>query len=1006
MITALHISIFNGAAFLWSEGVSPGDIKELRQAVKAVSFDLKILKNNTENQFAWLPSRGDLPIPSTPLLAEEPDKRRKVQLRPFSIAARPLTVEELFEFMAIAGRGNIPGSRVLYGNSVPWIRQLLDIALKLVGEESFLPTITGYDNQWEARWVPVPTDEVEIKLQKIIQAMPAVCRCLNNTGEIAPETPRQATFEMLLAHSLDFIVRNSIVTERKKKTAHSVHDAWLNALSSEDATIKWSKQSELQSFAQQLSTWRRSVDINTKSQFRFCFRLTEPSVDEKPENWQVEYLLQPKTDQSLHLPVGQLWKKTGQAVNHLKKLGGVPTEFILTALGQASGLCPDIAASLKKKNPGGFNLDAHQALQFLKEYAEALRAAGFMVVLPSWWVGRGPVKRIGLKAKANSPKMQGGGHGLSLNTMIEFDYAVSLGGEELSMEELKSLAKLKAHLVQVRGQWTQIDQEQIKSAIQFLEKQQSGNMTGQELLTLALGAEKQVNGLTMDSIETDGWLNDLMEKLTGHTEFESLPQPPGFSGTLRKYQERGFSWLAFLRQWGLGACLADDMGLGKTVQALALIQQERGNGEKRPVLLLCPTSVLNNWRKEAQQFTPELSVMVHHGLKRRKQKAFIQNVGQTALVVSSYGLLQRDIEFLKQVDWAGVILDEAQNIKNPQTKQSKAVRTLCSDYRFALTGTPVENHVGDLWALMDFLNPGLLGAQVAFKRNFHRPIQVYGSEDAADRLKTLTGPFILRRLKTDKAIISDLPDKLEMKEYCTLTKEQASLYKAVVDDMQKQIEETEGIKRRGLVLATLMKLKQVCNHPAQFAADNSSVKGRSGKLQRLEEMLTETVELKERTLVFTQFAEMGKMLKNYFQDYFGREVFLIHGGVTKKKRDEMVDRFQNSASAPPLFILSLKAGGTGLTLTRANHVVHFDRWWNPAVENQATDRAFRIGQQKNVLVHKFIVAGTLEERIDEMIENKTGIANQVVGTGEKWLSELSNNELRNLIKLGAEAVGE
>ncbi len=801
-------------------------------------------------------------------------------------------------------------------------------------------------------------------------------------------------------------MRNSIVTERKKKTAHSVHDAWLNALSSKDATIKWSNQSELQSFAQQLSTWRRSVDINTKSQFRFCFRLTEPSVDEKPENWQVEYLLQPKTDQSLHLPVGQLWKKTGQAVNHLKKLGGVPTEFILTALGQASGLCPDIAASLKKKNPGGFNLDAHQALQFLKEYAEALRAAGFMVVLPSWWVGRGPVKRIGLKAKANSPKMQGGGHGLSLNTMIEFDYAVSLGGEELSMEELKSLAKLKAHLVQVRGQWTQIDQEQIKSAIQFLEKQKSGNMTGQELLTLALGAEKQVNGLTMDSIETDGWLNDLMEKLTGHTEFESLPQPPGFSGTLRKYQERGFSWLAFLRQWGLGACLADDMGLGKTVQTLALIQQERGNGEKRPVLLLCPTSVLNNWRKEAQQFTPELSVMVHHGLKRRKQKAFIQNVGQTALVVSSYGLLQRDIEFLKQVDWAGVILDEAQNIKNPETKQSKAVRTLCSDYRFALTGTPVENHVGDLWALMDFLNPGLLGAQVAFKRNFHRPIQVYGSEDAADRLKTLTGPFILRRLKTDKAIISDLPDKLEMKEYCTLTKEQASLYKAVVDDMQKQIEETEGIKRRGLVLATLMKLKQVCNHPAQFAADNSSVKGRSGKLQRLEEMLTETVELKERTLVFTQFAEMGKMLKNYFQDYFGREVFLIHGGVSKKKRDEMVDRFQNSASAPPLFILSLKAGGTGLTLTRANHVVHFDRWWNPAVENQATDRAFRIGQQKNVLVHKFIVAGTLEERIDEMIENKTGIANQVVGTGEKWLSELSNNELRDLIKLGAEAVGE
>ncbi len=1004
MTTALHISIFNGTAFLWSESNVPGDIKDLRQAVKAVTFDLKILKKNTEKQFAWLPARGDLPIPSTPLLGEEPDKRRKVQLQHFPIVARPLTVDELFEFMVIAGQGNIPGSGVIYGNSVPWIRQLLGIALALAGEESFLPTITGYDSQWEVRWVPVPTDEAEVKLQKIIQTMPAVCRCLNNSGEIPPETPRQATFEMLLAHSLDFIVRNSIVTKTKTKTAHSVHDAWLDALSREDATIKWSNQSELQSFSQQLSTWRRSVDTNTKSPFRFCFRLAEPSVDERPGNWQVEYLLQPKTDQSLHLPVGPLWKKSGQAVKYLKKLGGVPTEFILTALGQASGLCPYIAASLKKKNPGGFDLDAHQALQFLKEYAEALRAAGFMVVLPSWWVGRGPVKRIGLKA--NSPKMQSGGHGLSLNSIIEFDYAVSLGGEELSMAELKSLAKLKAHLVQVRGQWILIDQEQIKSAIQFLEKQKNGNMTGQELLTLALGAERQVNGMTMDSIEVDGWLNDLMEKLTGRAEFTSLPQPPCFSGTLRQYQKRGFSWMAFLRQWGLGACLADDMGLGKTVQALALIQQERANGEKRPVLLLCPTSVLNNWRKESQQFTPELSVLVHHGLKRRKKKAFIQNVGQAALVVSSYGLLQRDIDFLKQVDWAGVILDEAQNIKNPETKQSKAVRTLCSDYRFALTGTPVENHVGDLWALMDFLNPGLLGTQATFKRDFHRPIQVYGNKDATDKLKTLTGPFILRRLKTDKAIISDLPDKLEMKEYCTLTKEQASLYQAVVDDMQKQIEETEGIKRRGLVLATLMKLKQVCNHPAQFAADNSSVKDRSGKLQRLEEMLTETVELNERTLIFTQFAEMGKMLKNHFQDYFGREVFLIHGGVTKKKRDEMVDRFQNSSSAPPLFILSLKAGGTGLTLTRANHVVHFDRWWNPAVENQATDRAFRIGQKKNVLVHKFIVAGTLEERIDEMIENKTGIANQVVGTGEKWLSELSNKELRDLITLGAEAVGE
>jgi SNF2 family DNA or RNA helicase len=307
---------------------------------------------------------------------------------------------------------------------------------------------------------------------------------------------------------------------------------------------------------------------------------------------------------------------------------------------------------------------------------------------------------------------------------------------------------------------------------------------------------------------------------------------------------------------------------------------------------------------------------------------------------------------------------------------------------------------------MEFLNSGLLGSQNSFKNNFHKPIQMYGSKEAAEKLKLLTGPFILRRLKTDKTIISDLPDKLEMKTYCTLTKEQASLYQAVVDDMQEQIEQAEGINRRGLVLATLMKLKQVCNHPTQFAKDNSSIKGRSGKLERLFEMLTETREIGEHTLVFTQFAEMGTILQQYLQEQFGEAVFFLHGGTSKKLRDQMVERFQTDGNAPRVFILSLKAGGTGLTLTRANHMIHYDRWWNPAVENQATDRAFRIGQSKNVQVHKYIVAGTLEERIDELIERKTGIANQVVGTGEKWLTELSNKDLRELIKLGNDATGE
>jgi SNF2 family DNA or RNA helicase len=423
--------------------------------------------------------------------------------------------------------------------------------------------------------------------------------------------------------------------------------------------------------------------------------------------------------------------------------------------------------------------------------------------------------------------------------------------------------------------------------------------------------------------------------------------------------------------------------------------------------LICPTTVVNNWRREAQKFTPELPVAVHHGPDRPRGKSdFTRTAGGAALMVSSYGLLHRDSELFRSVNWSGMILDEAQNIKNPQTKQFKAARALHADYRIALTGTPVENHVGDLWALMEFLNPGFLGSQGAFRQNFYRPIQIWQDAERAQQLKGLTGPFMLRRVKTDRSIIRDLPEKIESREFCTLSCEQASLYQAVVDDLQSRLEQVEGIQRRGLVLATLAKLKQVCNHPAHFLGDGSALAGRSGKLARLEGILEEILDCGERTLIFTQFAEMGTLLRQHLRERFARDVFFLHGATPRKKRDAMIADFQNDPQAPAIFILSLKAGGTGLTLTRANHVVHFDRWWNPAVEDQATDRAFRIGQTRNVQVHKLLVAGTLEERIDEMIRRKSAIAAEVVGTGEAWLSELSNAELSNLLRLGAEAIGE
>ena len=414
--------------------------------------------------------------------------------------------------------------------------------------------------------------------------------------------------------------------------------------------------------------------------------------------------------------------------------------------------------------------------------------------------------------------------------------------------------------------------------------------------------------------------------------------------------------------------------------------------------------MIGNWQREAARFTPDLAVMVHHGGARGRGTALRKTAFRHDVVITSYALLQRDITALDAVPWKGVVLDEAQNIKNPETKQARAARALTAGYRIALTGTPVENNVGDLWSIMEFLNPGLLGTQTDFKRRFFVPIQANSDVQAIERLKALTGPFILRRLKSDRTIIADLPEKMEMKVYCNLTREQGSLYAAVVDEAMETLTAADGIRRRGVVLATLSKLKQVCNHPAQFLGDNSTVPGRSGKLARLVEMLEEVLEAGERALVFTQFSEMGEIIKSHLQETFGEEVLFLHGGVPRAKRDRMVKRFQDAGAS--VFLLSLKAGGTGLNLTAANHVFHFDRWWNPAVEDQATDRAFRIGQTRGVQVHKFLCLGTLEEKIDEMIERKKEVASAIVGAGEAWLTELTTEQLTDILSLREDAVGE
>ncbi len=452
------------------------------------------------------------------------------------------------------------------------------------------------------------------------------------------------------------------------------------------------------------------------------------------------------------------------------------------------------------------------------------------------------------------------------------------------------------------------------------------------------------------------------------------------------------------------------MGLGKTIELISLLLHDRDKpqiaSKTGPALLICPMSIVGNWHKELQRFAPSLNVMVHHGHERLSGEAFEQEAKRHDIVITTYSLALRDKEHLSHLEWEYVVVDEAQNIKNDAAKQTQAIKKLNARHKIALTGTPVENRLSELWSIMEFLNPGYLGSGADFRKNFAIPIERYRDSNRAESLKRLVQPFVLRRLKTDKTIIADLPDKMEMKVFCNLTQEQASLYEAVVQEMLAKIEESEGIERKGLVLSTLLKLKQVCNHPAQFVADGSALPGRSGKLARLEEMLEEALEEGDKALIFTQFAEMGMLLRQHLQETLGREVLFLYGGTPKKQRDIMVQRFQEDRRGAPLFILSLKAGGVGLNLMAANHVFHFDRWWNPAVENQATDRAFRIGQKKNVQVHKFICVGTLEERIDQMIEQKKELAESIVGSGENWLTEMSTAQLKELFALSREAVGE
>jgi SNF2 family DNA or RNA helicase len=978
----------------------------------------------------WLPTTDAGPIASSPVVADPPAPGAPVRLSPWLVSGlRPATDRAVDVLLAASGRSTLaPGLAV--GGTLAYWAEALRFAGSLVARQQFLPALERAEGPGRAthraRWSPVAIGADAPRLAELARTLPQAARALVIDPTAGPPSePAAEALRGFLDESVDHLVRagarapGPAAPGRKPPAAkfESVHDRWLHALGTPDGALV-ADPAELDRLAAQVRDWRSPIALAAASPFRLAFRLEEPQgLDDgstgrtiAPEgDWYVRYLLQAVDDPSLIVEAADAWDPRGRRAEVLRRGGFRPREYLLSALGQASSLAPPIETSLAEAEPAGFALGPSGAHAFLTDTAWMLEQAGFGVHLPAWWSRKGTKLRLTARAVVKSPKMTSKGN-LSLDEVLKFRWEVALGEITLTYKELQALARLKVPLVRIRGQWVQLNAEEIQAALEFWKAKSETSLPARQLVRMALGEARAPGGLAFEGVRAEGWFADLLEQLEGKGGFETLPTPEGFRGTLRPYQTRGYSWLGFLRRWGFGACLADDMGLGKTVQTLALLRRdwvEAPPRRRRPTLLVCPTSVIGNWHKEVARFTPDLPALIHHGQGRIKGADFKKAAAKQALVVSSFALLHRDLALLQEIPWAGVILDEAQNIKNPQTRQAQAARALKAGYRIALTGTPVENHVGDLWSIMEFLNPGLLGTQAEFKRAFHVPIQVERDPVAAQRLQRLTSPFLLRRLKTDKAIISDLPEKLEMKVFCTLTKEQASLYAAVVEDTVKKIEQAEGIQRKGIVLATLTKLKQVCNHPAQFLGDNSAIPDRSGKLARLTEMLDEALSAGDRALIFTQYSEMGEILRRHLEDAFGREVPFLHGAVPKPKRDRMVERFQTAGhDAPRVFLLSVKAGGVGLNLTAANHVFHFDRWWNPAVENQATDRAYRIGQSKNVQVHKFVCLGTLEEKIDEMIERKREVAGSIVGSGEDWLTKLSTSELKSLFTLRREALGE
>jgi hypothetical protein len=903
------------------------------------------------------------------------------------IDARRVGVRDLVALAAEPPRGFEPGG------SARGVFAIVELAHRSIAEGLVHPYLDHGEDGWHAFWGATLDASVQASLAEIAAALPVV-------AADAFGGDRAATAHDLYPVVVDAIARDRLRAERVNLVGRlpmrpSALELYVDGLAAAEPLLP--PHSGYAALRRQLARWVYDglgvLARGSEASWQLSLHLDERAAGGETE-LVLELWLQAEDDPLLSLPASLVWEGGEDIFSFLR--ASDPRQDLTRRLAELEPLLGGHGIRFDGAKATEARLDVDTAGVFLREAMPRLEELGVPVLLPSAWVRAPSRLRVNLTATSRRDPAARSSGLLSTASLMEFDWRLAVGDASLSEEELVELAKAKDPFVRVGGRWHALRQPEVERALRFLERHRTGSGIV-DLVRAVSGLDADEAGLELGEVALDEALAELLGD--DDRRFRSLPTPASMAFALFPFQERGHGWLRMLGDLGVGAILADDMGLGKTVQAIAMLASEREETpEIGPTLVVCPMSVVKQWAAEIERFAPTLRVLSHHGVARLKGDALVEGVLTSDVVVTSYDIATRDIETLELVAWDRLLLDEAQDIKNPATKRARALRRLQARRRVAMTGTPIENRLGELWAIMDIVNPGLLGSRERFDRNFARRIEELHDEQALERLRAIVRPFVLRRAKDAPEVELELPPITIEKDYCRLTVEQAALYQATVDRWLPRIEEQHGaFGRRGSVLAMLSQLKRVCNHPELLLPTGEALDGRSGKLDRLVELLGRVPD-GDKALVFTQYPGFDRLVP-HLAEQLGAQVGFFHGRLTARQRDDVLRAFE-SEDGPSVLVISIKAGGRGLNLPAANHVIHFDRWWNPAVEQQATDRVHRVGQRKPVFVHSLICLGTLEERIDELLESKRELAAKVIhGGSEDWLGELDIGAIRAAVAL-------